>query len=57
MDARLLKVRRDLHARQRHEPDARIVHFAREQRGQFAADLIGDAVGSRALRHEMKLEV
>ena len=27
------------------------MHFAREQLGQFAADLIGDAIGPGALRH------
>src|SRR5262245_50252884 len=47
--ARLLQIRADAHPRQRHEPDARIVNVAREQRRQLASDLIGDAIGSRAL--------
>src|SRR5437899_6943624 len=51
-DARLLDVVRHLDARQRHEADARVVHFAREQLRQLGADLIGDAVGPRALRHD-----
>src|SRR2546430_2096309 len=50
--ARLLKVRRHLHARDRHEPDARIVYVAGEQAGELGANLIGHAVGPRPLRQE-----
>src|SRR5262245_7990813 len=49
VDARLLQIRGDLDARQGHEPDARIVHLAREQAGELAANLIRDAIRSRAL--------
>src|SRR5437588_69382 len=50
-DARLLDVGADLDAGQRHEPDARIVDFARQERRELGADLVGDAIGTRALRH------
>src|SRR5207253_5774133 len=39
--ARLLDVSAHLDARQRHEPDARIVHVAGEELGELAANLIG----------------
>src|SRR5262245_40874110 len=47
----LLKVWRDPHARERDETDARVVHFAGQQIGKLASDLIGNAVGSGALTH------
>jgi hypothetical protein len=51
-DARQLQVRRDLHARQRDEPDPWIVHRATaEQRAQLVADLLADAIGSVTLGH------
>src|SRR6266516_692897 len=49
--ARLLKVAGQLDPGNGDEPQAGIVHFAREQVAKLAADLIGDAFGSRALRH------
>src|SRR5579862_7953969 len=51
VDACELQVRRHLDARQRNEPDPRVVHFAGDEQCELAADLIGDAVGSGALRH------
>src|SRR6185295_5584391 len=51
MHARDLQVRADVHTRQRHEPDPRVVDLAGEERGQFAANLVGNAVRTRALRH------
>src|SRR5262245_19910880 len=47
--ASLLQIWAHADARQRHEPDPRIVDLAREQRRQLAPDLIGDTIGSRAL--------
>src|SRR5919197_1814389 len=47
--ASVLKVGRHLDARDRDEPDAGVVHFAREQIPQLAANLIGDAIGTRSL--------
>src|SRR5262249_22083497 len=48
---RLLQIRAHLHPGQRHEPDAGIVHFARQQIGELASNLIRDTVGAGALRH------
>ena len=49
-----LEVRRDLHARQRDEPDARIVHrAAAEQRAQLVANLFADAIWSVTVRHQL----
>src|SRR5262245_36797444 len=45
-----LQVRRDLHARERDEPDARIVHLAAaEDFAQLLANLVADAIWSIAL--------
>ena len=43
-DPRLLDVRADLHAGDRDEPDAGIVHFAGEQLAELASNLIRDPV-------------
>ena len=51
-DARLLEVGRHLHAGEGDEADARIVHLARQQQRELAADLIGDAVWTGALGHD-----
>ena len=53
-DARQLQVGRDLHARQRDETDAGIVHLAREQLAQLLADFFADAVGTRSLSHDQR---
>jgi hypothetical protein len=45
-DARLLEVTAHLDPRDRDEPEARIVHLAREQLTELAADLVGDAIRS-----------
>ena len=50
-DARLLKIGRHLHARDGHEPDARIVHLARQEQRELGANLVGDAVGTGSLGH------
>ena len=50
-DARQLQVGTDLDARERHEADTRVVHLASEQRGQLAANLIGNPLGAGALGH------
>src|SRR5258705_8562565 len=51
-DARDLQVGRDLHARQRDEPDARVVHFAPgEDFAEDVADLLPDSVGTVPLGH------
>jgi len=51
MDPRVLQIRRDLHPRNGDEPDPRIVHVARQHRGDFAADLVGYSVWAGSLRH------
>jgi hypothetical protein len=35
-----------VHARQRHEPDAGIVHVARQELSDFSAELIRNATGT-----------
>src|SRR5262249_34158556 len=54
VDARLLQVGCHRHAGDGHEPDSRVVHLAGDHRGDFAADLIGDACGSGSLRHQVR---
>src|SRR5262245_35907436 len=49
VDVRLLQIGGDADARERDEADARIVHLAREQGSQLAANLVGHAVWSGAL--------
>src|SRR5258705_2510446 len=52
-DARHLEVRGDLHARQRDEPDARVVDFAAgEHFAEDVADLFPDSVWPVALSHQ-----
>ena len=52
---RELNVRTHLHAGERDESEAGIVNLAREQLRQFAANLIGDAIGPGALGHLRRL--
>ena len=49
--ASVLQIRRHLNARDRDEPDARVVNVAREQLAELAADLVGDALWTGTLRH------
>src|SRR5712691_11508300 len=49
--ARLLQIRRQLDAGHGHEADAGITHLPRQQDRELAADLVGDAIGTGALRH------
>ena len=49
--ARVLQVGRHLDAGDGDEPDPRVVHLAGEHRRQLVANLIGDAIGTGALRH------
>ena len=51
---RLLKIGRHLHAGDGHEPDPRIVHFARQQQRELAANLVRDAVWTGSLGHELR---
>jgi len=51
-DAGVLQVRRHLDAGDGDEANARIVHLARQHRRQLVANLIGDTIGSRSLRHQ-----
>src|SRR6476661_9634065 len=51
--ARHLQIRTDLHSGERHEADARIVHFTSEHRGELASYLIGDAIRPGTLRHDI----
>src|SRR5688572_9690116 len=47
VDARLLQVRRDLHAGQGDEADSRVVHFTPAQQfAQHLSDLVADAIGA-----------
>jgi hypothetical protein len=41
-----LEIRAQLHARQRHEPDAGIVHVARQELGDFSAKLVRHPTGT-----------
>src|SRR5580765_2245845 len=56
VDARVLEIGRDLDPGNGHEADARIVDLSRQHRRDFAANLIGDAVGSRTLSHLCRRE-
>ena len=46
-----LQVGRHLDPGERHEADARIVHFAQEQLADLLANLLGDAIRTGSLRH------
>jgi hypothetical protein len=53
VSARHLEVRGNLHARQRDEPDTRVVHFAAgEHFAEDVADLLPDAIWSITLSHD-----
>src|SRR6185295_18778066 len=47
VEPRELQIGRDLHARQRHEPNARIVHLARQHFARFGPNLTGEPGCSR----------
>src|SRR6478752_5623868 len=47
----LLQIRAHMHARQRDEPDAGVVHFSSQHLRKLAAELVGDAFGTGTLRH------
>jgi len=49
-----LNIGAHLDARERHEPNARIVHLSCEQLCQLTSDLIGDALRPRTLGHNDK---
>ena len=52
VDARQLQVGRHLHARERDEADAGVVHLAAgEHLAQLLADLFADAIGTMAMSH------
>src|SRR5262245_37169579 len=55
--ARLLEIRRHGHARDRHEPDPRIVHLAREHRRDFASNLVGNASSAWSLSQTRACQV
>jgi hypothetical protein len=48
---RELDIRADLNAGECHKTDTGIVDFSREERSQFATNLISDSIGSGALGH------